>query len=108
MTRSARRQIVRARCRYAAAGEPPASTKVRNGASSALSVSISSSSRFTWLRVDGEPLAARPLALVGRAEVGREIEQIVLDAREHGVDRRRPLVCSRATPIAAVTSSTVP
>ena len=41
------------------------------------------------LGVDGEPLAARPLALVGRAEIGGEIEQVVLDARQHGVDRGR-------------------
>src|SRR5215831_516499 len=43
------------------------------------------------LRVaDGEPRAARPLALglIGRAEIGAEIEQVVLDARQHGVDRR--------------------
>ena len=41
------------------------------------------------LGVDGEPRAARPLALVGRAEIGREVEQIVLDARQHRVDRGR-------------------
>ena len=59
-------------------------------------------------RLDGEPLAARALALVGRAEVGAEVEQIVLDARQHGVDAGASPVCRRARPIAALASSTVP
>src|ERR1051326_8877307 len=37
---------------------------------------------------DGEPLAARALALAGRREIGAEIEQVVLDARQHRVDFR--------------------
>src|SRR5262249_26819889 len=37
---------------------------------------------------DGEPLAARPLALAGRAQVCAEVEQVVLDPAEHRVDLR--------------------
>ena len=43
------------------------------------------------LRVDDrKPLPARPLALVGRAEIRAQIEQIVLDPRQHGVELRLP------------------
>src|SRR5262249_49490523 len=35
-----------------------------------------------------ETFAAGSFALVGRAQVGAEVEQIVLNARQHGVDLR--------------------
>src|SRR5438477_179487 len=37
-----------------------------------------------------EPRAAGTLALLGRAEIGAEIEQVILDAYQHGVDGGRP------------------
>jgi len=35
-----------------------------------------------------EPRAARPPALAGRAQIGADVEEIVLDARERGIERR--------------------
>ena len=34
-----------------------------------------------------EPRPARPLALAGRAQIGTDVEEIVLDARERGIER---------------------
>ena len=38
-------------------------------------------------RGDREPRAARPLALAGRGEIGADVEQVVLDARQRRVER---------------------
>ena len=89
MTRSARRETVRARCSAAAAGLPPGSTKERNGASAALSRSISPSSRSTWAATMRSGSIRRRAPVVGRRQVGAEVEQVVLDARQHGVELRQ-------------------
>ena len=78
--------MVRARCKKLAAGEPPGSTKERKGSSSPLSISISRSSRSD-LGVGHLQASARVLALFGITEIGAEIEEVVLDAREHGIER---------------------
>ena len=113
MQRSARRHTVRATCSAAAAGEPPGSTNDRSGVSSAFSVSISSSSRLTCCVRHAQALArglCRGLAVaLGDGQVGAEIEEVVLDAPEHGFDvgilGRQ---WRRATPRTALVSSTVP
>ena len=83
--RSARRQTVRARCKYAEAALPPGRMKDFSGSSSALSLSISALEPGNLRVGDGQPRAAR--ALFGEAEIGLDVEQVVLDARERGIER---------------------
>ena len=67
--------------------------------------SISSSRRCTWSRLDAQHVSLRRVR-AGAAEIGAEVEEIVLDARQHRV--AAVSVCSRASPITALASSTVP
>ena len=70
------------------------------------------------LDLRGHDAQRRSLALAlafGRAEIGAEIEQVVLDARQHGVgfgEARIAATCARdgarARPITELASSTVP
>ena len=62
------------------------------------------------LRVhDPQRLPFGLLASVGRAEIGAEVEQVVLDAAQHGVELRVLFAVSmRAMPSAEFVSSTVP
>ena len=76
--------MARARCRCAASAVPPGSTKEVSGVSSAFIASISRSSRSTWTPA----MRKRPSALAPvfrHAQIGAQIEQVVLDARQHGV-----------------------
>ena len=85
MSRSARREMVRARCRKLAAGVPPGSTKERKRLELAVQ-RIDLAFEPLDLRIAHRQPAAGILALVGVAKLGAEIEQIVLDAREHGIE----------------------
>ena len=58
---------------------------------------------------DAQRLVVELLAAIGRAKVGAQVEHVVLDAAEHGIDRLEAgPTCSRATPIDELASSTVP
>ena len=114
MQRSARRVTVRARCSHAAASLPPGRMKELSGESSAFMASISCSSRSICDGHDAQRLLAALLAFE-RAEIGAEIEQVVLDAVQHVVDfgERSSLftvrsIALRARPITAFASSLVP
>ena len=78
--------MVRARCRKLAAGEPPGSTNERKRLKLAVE-RIDLAFQPRHLRIAHLQSAARILGLVGEAKIGAEIEQIVLDAREHGIER---------------------
>ena len=70
---------------------------------------MSASTRVGLRGDDAQRLVAERLAVVGRGKVGAEVEEIVLDAAEHGVDLGMvAAVCSRARPMQALASSTVP
>ena len=60
------------------------------------------------LRRDDAQRPGGAAAVLRRAEIGAEIEQIVLYPGQHRVGLRVAAVWSRAKPIAALTSSTVP
>ena len=60
--------------------------KDRSGARSALSRSISLLEPV-HLRVGDGQCARRPGPSAAQAEIGLDVEQVVLDARQHGVER---------------------
>ena len=66
--RSARRATVRAKCSWAATGEPPGRIKLLSGAKRSLILSISVSSHSTWLAaIRSAPSARRPSSGVQRS-----------------------------------------
>ena len=76
-------------------GSPPGSTKLVRSGSSSLTSSHQRSRRSTWAVGDAQPRLA-PVAAGGHAEVGAEVEEVVLDRREPGVRGRRRRPCARA------------
>ena len=81
--------MARARCRCAASAVPPGSTKEVSGASVCVH-GVDLALQPLDLRA-GDPQAAFGLAAVfRRAEIGAQIEQVVLDARQHGIRDRLP------------------
>ena len=83
VSRSARRHTVRATWSCAAPADPPGSTKFVSGPTTALSSSMRRSRLSTWC---GWTVGMRvaPLVVLGPAQVGTEVEQLVLDALELG------------------------
>ena len=80
-SRSARRQIVRATCSWAAPSDPPGSRKLASGPTTSLSSSISRSSFSMW-RVSTVGTGWRAWLVGRRRQVGPEVEQLVLDERQ--------------------------
>ena len=85
----------------AAAGEPPGSTKERSGASSALSASISSSSRVDLRGVTAQPRAARrPCRLSGvHRSAPRSNRSFWMRASMASTSACASAVCRRAMPM---------
>ena len=91
MARSARRQIVRARCSAAPACDPPARMKRRSGGSADSSASIQPSSRAMSAGGDRRLRHAVRDLVAGIRQPRAEREQIPLDLLQHdGQLRDRP------------------
>ena len=92
--RSARRQVVRATCSAAAAGVPPASTKLSQRRERVAKAVARGFERRHVLRCDPQPaLAMAAFGIERHRQVGTQVEQIVLHATQQvgdlGVERRR-------------------
>ena len=98
--------MVRARCRYAAAGVPPGRTNEVSGARCCVQGVDVALEPFDLARQ--HPQALRLALALGHREIGAEIEQVVLDQAQHRIEFARLARCSRTTPMAALVSSTVP
>ena len=95
-------------CGRRAAGRPPrcppGRTKLLSSGRSALKRSQSCSSASTCACVDAQPA----LVLERHGEVGAEVEELVLHAREHVARCRRGSRAASTSPSAALTSSVAP
>ena len=85
ISRSARRATVRARCRCAAALVPPGSTKEVSGASPAF-MRVDLSLQPLDLGLDDAQGAFALASGFGHAQIGAEVEEVVLDPRQHRVE----------------------